>query len=257
MFAAVLPLLPAAWAAVAIGRGGGGPGWITFAIIGGIIAVALVAAYFSYLQEKKRAEALRQVAEELQFDFTPKGDGGLLGELTGQGLFLFSQGHRKKVYNVLRGRAGGLEVAIFDYDYTTGGGKNSHTHRQSAVAFRFDGPPLPAFSLRPENVWHKIGQLFGYQDIDFDEHPTFSSRYLLRGPDEAAVREVFTDEVLSFYEGMQGVSTEANGDRLLFYRHEKRVKPERIRPLLEEGFKILAVFRPPGEEGKKAEPGAE
>ena len=87
MFAAVLPLLPAAWAAVAIGRGGGGPGWITFAIIGGIIAVALVAAYFSYLQEKKRAEALRQVAEELQFDFTPKGDGGLLGELTGQGLF--------------------------------------------------------------------------------------------------------------------------------------------------------------------------
>ncbi len=253
MGAAVLHLLPAAWAAVAFGQGGAFAGWIAFAVVGGVVALVAVIAYVSYLQETKRTEALRQAAEELQFDFTPK-DGGLLNDLAGRGLFLFSQGHGKKVYNVLRGRAGGLEVAIFDYTYTTGGGKNSHTHRQTVVAFRFDGPALPAFSLRPENVWHKIGHLFGYQDINFDEHPAFSSRYLLRGPDEAAVREVFTDEVLSFYEDMRGVSTEANGDRLLFYRHDKRVKPDGVRPLLEEGFKVLAVFRPPGEEGAGSGP---
>ncbi|MEC9473853.1 MAG: hypothetical protein VX584_04130, partial [Actinomycetota bacterium] len=63
---------------------------------------------------------------------------------------------------------------------------------------------LPTFVIRPENLFHKIGSTFGYQDIDFDAHPTFSKRYLLRGPDEEAIRNTFTDEFLSSYERHKG-----------------------------------------------------
>jgi hypothetical protein len=38
-----------------------------------------------------------------------------------------------------------------------------------------------------------IVSAFGYQDIDFGNRPTFSSKYLLRGPDEPSVRNLFTD----------------------------------------------------------------
>jgi hypothetical protein len=222
-----------------------------------LLVVVAVIAYVYCRRERKRTEALRQLAEEWQFDFTPKDDGGLLNELAGWNSYLFSLGRGRAVYNVLRGRASGLEMAIFDYDYHTGGGKTRHDYCQTVVAFRFDGPPLPAFALRPENVWHKIGHQFGYQDIDFDGYPTFSSRYLLRGPNEAAVRAAFTDRVLSFYEGTQGLSAEAGGDWLLHYRHGRRVEAERIRPFLEEGFQVLAAFRPPGDGETKAGPGPE
>jgi len=53
------------------------------------------------------------------------------------------------------------------------------------------------------------------------------------------------------------VSTEANSDRLLYYHHENRVDPERISPFLEESLKVMALFRPPGAAGEKAQPGAE
>jgi hypothetical protein len=256
MCAAVVPLLLAA-GHLAFGQGGDFSCWIiTFGILG-VVAFLAVAGYVLRRQEKKRTEALRQAAEEIQFDFTPEDDGGLQNDLAGRSFSLFAPG-RTGVYNVLCGRAKGVEVAIFDYNYHTGGGRyNRAIHMQTVVAFRFGGPPVPAFSLRPGSVWHKIGFRFGHQDIDFAEHRVFSSRYQLRGPNETAIREVFTGEVLSCYEGLEGVSTEANGDRLLYYRDEKRVDPERIRPFLEEGFKVLALFHPPGAAEEKARPGAE
>ncbi|HJT78194.1 MAG TPA: hypothetical protein VJ739_13405, partial [Gemmataceae bacterium] len=219
-------------------------------------ALAGVGAYFSYLKEKQRTEALRQLAEGLQFDFSAKDDAGLLTSLAPDNFHLFAQGSGKKCSNVLRGQANDLEVTIFDYRYTTGSGKSSHTWRQTVIVFRLPGPPLPAFSLRPLNFWHKVGHLFGYQDITFDEHPAFSARYLLRGPNEAAVRQLFTEEALAWYEGTNGLSTEGRGDRLLFYRHNKRVEPPAIRSFLEEGFKVLALFNPPGDE-TQAQPNAE
>jgi hypothetical protein len=102
---------------------------------------------------------------------------------------------------------------------------------------------LPTFSLRPETIWHKIGGWFGHQDIDFESHPGFSRLYLLRGRDEEAIRRLFTAEVLAFYEGQSGLSTEGAGNRLVVYRHAKRIAPADTRSFLEEGFGVLGVFR--------------
>ncbi len=72
---------------------------------------------------------------------------------------------------------------------------------------------LPNFTLRPENLFHKIGQVFGYQDIDFDSHPEFSKRYLLKGENESEVRSTFSADTLAFYESDQKLSTEDAGRR--------------------------------------------
>lgn len=246
MIAAVVSGLVAGAPAL-FGRGGAFAGWFPLLIFAGVLAIAGVCAYVAYLGEKKRTEAMRQVAEELQFDFVPKDDGTLLGDLARGNFHLFSQGSGKRWYNVLRGQANDLEVTVFDYNYSTGGGKSRHTWRQTVVGFRLPGPGLPAFALRPENLLHRIGRLFGYRDITFEDHPAFSSRYLLRGPDEESIRRLFADRALSYYEGTEGLSTEGGGDRLLFYRHNQRVDPAALRSFLEEGFKVLALFHPPGD----------
>jgi hypothetical protein len=245
MIASVVSTL-AAGAPVLLGRGGG-DSWPVLVIFAAFLVIAGVCAYVAYLGEKKRTEAMRQVADDLQFDFVPKDDGTLLGELTGDNFHLFSQGSSRKCYNVLRGQANDLEVTVFDYNYSTGGGKSRHTWRQTVVAFRLPGPGLPAFSLRPQTFLHRIGRLFGYQDITFDDPPGFSSRYLLQGADEEAIRRLFTEGVRSYYGGTEGLGTEGLGDRLLFYRHNRRVDPSAVRSSLEEGFKVLALFHPPGD----------
>ncbi|MGI9471696.1 MAG: hypothetical protein ACR2NZ_09210, partial [Rubripirellula sp.] len=107
------------------------------------------------------------------------------------------------------------------------------------MSFRSVNLDLPAFELRPESVFHRIGKVLGYQDIDFESHPEFSKRYLLRGQDEDAVRAMFTPELLSFFESQEKVSAEASGDLLVFYRAGKRLKPEMIRAFMEEGFAIF------------------
>ena len=102
---------------------------------------------------------------------------------------------------------------------------------------------LPSFTLRPENLFHKIGQVFGYQDIDFDSHPEFSKRYLLKAENESDVRHAFGTDVLSFYESDQKLSTEAAGRQLIHYRAAKRVPPNEIAEFIKRGVRVLTLFR--------------
>jgi hypothetical protein len=211
-----------------------------------IVAVGLTiaaAVYAAHVAEKKRVEQLLQMAQELGFEFQTVGDAALLSRLNR--FHLFSQGHSKKQSNLMRGKTQDLEVAIFDYRYTTGSGKNSHTWNHTVICFHFDGPPLPEFSLRPESFAHKIGAWFGYQDIDFADDPSFSHKYLLRGSNEPAIRELFTGNVRRHFDQKPGLSVEGSGDTLVFYRHATRVKPEAIRGLLEDGFAVYGLLRQP------------
>jgi hypothetical protein len=216
----------------------------------GVALVAVVGAvvYVAHLLEKKRTAALRAVADELGFEFHPGGDKVLQGWL--DVFYLFGQGHSKKLSNVLRGRTRDLDVAVFDYKYTTGGGKNARTYKTTVACFTAAGLGLPRFTLRPSDFWLRLGvSVFGWQDINFDTHPAFSKNTLLRGPDEDAIRRVFTPAALDHFEAEAGLSTEAAGDVLVVYRHSQRVDPAKVRAFLEDGFAVLALFRPPPEAG--------
>jgi hypothetical protein len=143
---------------------------------------------------------------------------------------------------VLLGVSKDLEVKVFDVGYTTGGEENSNYCVQTVICFRSPELDLPAFCLRPKSVFHRIATLFGYQDIGVDGHALFSKTYLLRGRDEAGVRKLFTDDVLSYYERSTSLFTEGNGNQLMFYRWAKRVDPDQIRFFVQEGFEVLSLF---------------
>ena len=217
--------------------------WFPILFVGLLLVLMGVIAYLAYRAEKKRTVGWRQAANDLGFQFAPDPSEEILGRYPG--FHLFSQGRRRDVQNLLRGKAGGLEVSIFDYSYVTGSGKSRRTWRQTVLAFEIDDADLPGFSLRPEMWFHKVGQWLGYKDIDFDTHPTFSKRYLLRSEEEDEIRALFTDRVLEYYEDHPNVCTEGGGGRLVYYRAQKRVDPADARAFLGEGFDVLALFRPP------------
>ena len=215
------------------------PALIPLLILGGAAVGWFVLALAR--AEGKRTEALSQAASALGLVFEPRGDLDLLRATAD--LPLFNRGRSRQVRNVMRGRAAGEgDIKIFDYRYTTGGGKNSHTWRQTVALFPA-GDGLPDFVLAPENIFHRIGKLFGYQDVDFDENREFSSRYLLRGRDETAIRAAFTSDRLAFLAGEPGWTIEARSGHLAVYKARRRVRPEELQTFVSDSQRVAQAMR--------------
>lgn len=205
--------------------------------------ILIVGIYiYSSKKEKERTLAMQQVAQQMGWAFAPVAQMGMIPHT---GYFnLFNQGHSKSIKNMIYGQINGAKAAIFDYRYTVGHGKHSHTYSQSVLYFETPKLQLPMFTMSPENFMHKFISALGYQDIDFGNRPEFSKRYLLRGQDEQSIRGTFTDHILTFYEANQGLHTEGGGSQLFVYRLSHRVPPMQVGQYLQWAANgVLPLFQ--------------
>jgi hypothetical protein len=179
-----------------------------------IFALAIVIVIWGILNSKKRTQELTQLAPQLGFTFMGKAwSGPLLDPLHKTSLL---QRTRGKFNNVMVGVTGGLEAIVFDYTYQAG--KSSFT--QTIICFP-QKTALPPFHLKPEGLFDRIGDAFVHNDIDFDSHPVFSSRYTLKSPDEAGTRRLFTPSLLTSIEQIpveRKWVIESNANHLFVYR---------------------------------------
>jgi hypothetical protein len=215
---------------------------INYIEIAAVIIIALVAFFIwrKYFRGK-RAEALRYLAQMLDFTFSPKSDEMLLAKLSG--FQLFSKGHSRKISNVLSGKFNEISVTVMDFQYTTGSGDDTHTYQQTVFYMESEKLLLPGFTLRPEGLFDKITNVFGYKDIDFEFYPIFSKKYFLRGKDEGLIRNTFTDSIIQYYEQHPGISTEGEGNKIIYYSGSKIVPADQIQQLIQQGYELFELFR--------------
>jgi hypothetical protein len=188
-------------------------------------------AYLSYMHEKKRTAALANECLRIGFNFQPVIS---QEQIPTFGTFrLFNRGDRRKGWNLMTGKADGVAVLLFDYLYTARGGQNWRTWKQTVAVFP-EASGLPDFLLSSEHWWDKIGDIFGHKNINFEASPDFSKHYLLKGPDESAIRAAFGAEALWFFEQHPGWSVEAKDGKLAIYRIRSRPKPEEMQTFIAE-----------------------
>lgn len=217
------------------------PALTSILFIFAVIAIVVFAIFYSRKKERERTQALEVAAAQLGWSFSAEAP---LNMIPGLERFpLFNQGHSKHIKNFMYGQASGVKAAVFDYIYTVGGGKNSHTYFQSVVYLEPANLNLPFFSLRPENFIFKMLSAFGYQDIDFGQRPEFSKHYLLRGQDEMSIRQTFNDSVLGFYESYSGTCTDAGGNQLFVFRSSQRLQPQEIEGYVGVGLQLMNLLR--------------
>ena len=109
------------------------------------------------------------------------------------------QGSSRFAYNVSAGTLDGLNVAAFDYHYTTGSGKNRSTHRFSAVIL--DAPlPLKPLLIRREGLLDKFTGFLGFDDIDF-ESAEFSREFYVKSPDRKWAYDVIHVRMMEYLMG--------------------------------------------------------
>ena len=247
-----------------LGGGAFGCGFLAYAIFEGTafpdvdvlwaIPLAIIALILGGLlihrtvkRDEQRLKKLKDFAEQMGMEFSMKGDSALRESLSLFDLFKESQ-----IANVLHGDSEQLgygeefKVRILECSYVVASGEHStKTIVQTVIYFRSPQLSLPRFGVRPEEWHHKLRSKLGYQDIDFESHPTaveFSKKYLLRGKDEQKIRALFTDEVLAFFAGQDKLCVEGFSSHLCFYRAEKLIEPEDIPAFMKEGFEVFRLF---------------
>jgi len=159
-----------------------------FAVLAGSLIV------FGILRAQKRRKEMLALAQKWGFAFYPKDPWNLPTWYTR--LDLFNHGHSKRAANVMSGEVDGRTVVAFDYRYTTGSGKNSHTHCHQAVVFLL---PIdaPAVRMRPESVLDRMASWVGWDDIDF-ESDEFSRRYYVASEDRRFAYDLFHARLIDY-----------------------------------------------------------
>ena len=196
-------------------RGSGDAPFIIGMVILFLIIVVVSMIYNKKIREKRRRE-MEALASSIGFSFTDNPLENLPESFSD--FSLFKMGYSKVAENVLEGTFDDIKIKVFDYHYTVSSGKSSHTYYHTVYCAYVDDFSLPAFELRQEGFFDKVGDMLGFKDIDFDSHPDFSKRYLLKGADEAEIRRLFSPKVLEYFEKRnENLSVEASGDRLVVH----------------------------------------
>lgn len=143
------------------------------AAVAGLIVLA-------WKHEQRKRAAFRAWAEARGFSYDHRTDKQLRGEFG----FLdrLQIGHSRRGYHVLRGAWEGRPAAAFQFQYTVGSGKNQHTVRFAVALLRLERA-FPELLISPENFLHRFGEIFGFDDIDF-ESVEFSNAFRVKCRDK-------------------------------------------------------------------------
>ena len=203
---------------------------VFFLVIIGIIAIAI----FAFMASLKRRKEWQDFANRHGLSFLRYDSVGLPQRYSNYSLF--QQGHSKKGYNLCMGNEKDLNICSFDYQYTTGSGKNQQTHYTTGLMVESPLSYKPLY-IRPENFLDKIGAAIGFDDIDF-ESAEFSKRFYVKCTDKKFAYDIIHARMMEFLLGTRGLVIEARYRSVLFHR-DRRISIPEMEILLLESHKFF------------------
>ncbi len=178
-----------------------------------IVVVIVVVFVFGAIAAAKRRKELAAWAHSRGLQFDSRKDRGMDERFPFKCL---RNGHSRFACNVCKGEINGHTITAFDYQYTTGSGKNQQTHRLSAVIVRSSFPLKPLF-IRREGMFDKITEFFGMDDIDF-ESAEFSRKFFVKSPDKKWAYDVIHQRMMEFLLASPEFTIEFDGMNIIVWR---------------------------------------
>ncbi|TAE10211.1 MAG: SulP family inorganic anion transporter [Bacteroidetes bacterium] len=126
------------------------------------------------------------------------------------------------------------DVAFIEADLTL------HSYEMSILLIHHTKVQVPDIQLQKEGLVTRY--MKNNKDIDFDSHPQFSRFYFLQGKDEVAVREFFTDDLLSFLEHYTEFEIEIRHNVLLVHGAKRILSAHETVQLLQFGEKLMTII---------------
>jgi carbonic anhydrase len=186
----------------------------------------------------KRQLSLKLFAQENGYEYSPKPKTRLIKLYE----FHYFKGKRLDTFrNELSVKHADFNLKILDLDYHSGElitQENSH----STLAYVTLPFTLPEFWLHEEDLVERIVALAGFKDINFKEHPDFSKRYYLKGPNPEAVRACFQGELIAFFEANRAYHIEAKQNRLLILDKQRLASLSEMKIMLDFAIRLFNLM---------------
>jgi len=186
------------------------PGVYALAVIG----LAALIAFGVWCRAKRRKE-LAAWASRKGLTFRPERDSGFDERYPAFGCL--RRGYGRFASSIAEGDWNGRRVTAFDYRYVTGSGKNRQTHHFSAMILR-SNVPLKPLRIRSENVFDRVTEFFGLDDIDF-ESAEFSREFHVKAADKRWAYDVLHQRTMEFLLSMPRFSIEFDDRHVIAWRN--------------------------------------
>lgn len=206
-----------------------------------VVAAVVAVVIFGGRWEKKRREALRSLAGRLRLRYTQRDD-----SVTDRYEFLddLQRGSNPYAFNILAGDFEGHPVKVFDFHYETHstdskGRRQTHHHYFSFFLLEHEAD-FPELRVYAESFFSKLGQLLGFEDIDF-ESVEFSKAFTVKSKDKKFAFDVCHTRMMEYLLNHQDLSMEIEGGCVaISFPH--RLAPEEIEGRLRQLLEIRTLF---------------
>ena len=213
---------------------------IAFGIVLLVLTVVIAMIGVGVWVGRQRTKQMAAVAEAMNFAFMAHLLTAWLRRIAP--FQLLALGRDQKASNALFGRVGDCEAIYFEYQYTTGSGKSSQTHKLSVVILPDGAAGSPNFQLTPRSFFDKFTGLFAAKGIELEDANEFNRRYKLVGRDEERLRKTFHPDLVD-YLGRDGRwHIEVLNGQLLLHR-QTQLKPDKCPGMVTDALEVRDLLR--------------
>jgi MFS superfamily sulfate permease-like transporter len=188
-----------------------------------------------------RQKDLKDLGQHLNWEYFSKIDNNPRG--LNQFLFFESKVINYELNKLLNKKNG---FCVFDLSFSEGAFITKEDLRATFLLFK-SPIKLPVFVLDKEDIRTTLYHWAGFSDINFKKHPDFSKRFYLSGNDNSAIRNLFTSELIYFFESHPIFHIESNGSDLLIKGKDRLSSIQEIKLMLSfaEELSVLLINRSP------------
>lgn len=211
---------------------------LVFGLIAGLV---IVGAIFGHLQAKKRREQFLAIARRLGLGF--REHDRTMGDRY-HFLDPLQQGKNRYAFNILHGQYGGYPVQAFDYHYETESrdskGNRQTDHHYFSYFILEQELSFPELRIYPETLFSKLGQMLGFDDIDF-ESAEFSRAFTVRSRDKRFAYDICNAKMMEYLLQHRNLSIEIE-NRCVALSFSGRLQPNEVQMNLDRLVEIRSMF---------------
>ncbi|MDG1039414.1 MAG: SulP family inorganic anion transporter [Polaribacter sp.] len=182
----------------------------------------------------KRQKSLQKIGTELGWNYMPSQIENI-SELPTFGYF-----KTRKISNISNSISNG-KCSLFDIEFSEGEMIAKQVIRASMFYIKLD-KKIPEFTLDKEGIFEYIYHFTGFNDIDIEGHTDFSKRFYLSGKNQEKIKELFTDELILFFESNAYYHIESSENGLLIFDKERLAGVKEIKALVDFGIRLQKII---------------
>ncbi len=176
----------------------------------GIVSTFMLIIFFAGLtRSANRAQKLRKIADDLDFDFISTAPEEIVSLLQKK-FSLFGRGKKRFVRNILQGKTELGTIKFFDFEYWMTVNAKGCT-QQTILWVAYEEGPLPQFSLRSQNWLDNIRQ------PDLARRP-----FIISGADSEQVQAKLDNKTKEYLDTFAGLNIEATSNHLVIYLEDTK-----------------------------------